>query len=66
MYCLENKGPSRLGFPHGLEVLGRCLGPAKDHGNEIAQWVLKATGHVLPLRTLRRLTPHESSVTNED
>ena len=66
VYCLEDKGSSRHGFPHGLEVLGRCLGPAKDHGNEMAQWVLKDTGHVVPLRTLRRLTPHELSVTNED
>ena len=66
VYCLEDKGSSRHGFPHGLEVLGRCLGPAKNHGNEMAQWVLKATGHVVPLRTLRRLNPHELSVTNED
>lgn len=66
VYCLEDRGSSKHKFPKGLEVLGRCLGPAKDHGNEMAQWILKASGHVIPLRTLRRLTPHELSVTNED
>jgi len=66
VYCLEDRGSSRHKFPYGLEVLGRCLGPAKDHGNEMAQWVLKDTGNVIPLRTLRRLTPFELSVTNED
>ena len=66
VYCREDSKSSRHKFPHGLEVLGRCLGPAKDHGNEMAQWVLKESGYVVPLRTLRRLTPHELSVTNED
>eukprot|EP00973_Karenia_brevis_P000553 78631-Karenia_brevis.AAC.1 len=31
----------------------------------MAQWVLKQSGKVVPLRTLRRLHPHELSVTNE-
>ena len=37
MYCLEDRESSRHGFSHGLEVLGRCLSPAKDHENEMAQ-----------------------------
>ena len=65
-YCLEDRNSSLHKFPHAISVLGRCLGPAKDHGNEMAQWVLKRSGRIVPLRSLRRLTPHELSVTNED
>ena len=35
-------------FPHNREVLGRVLGPARGEGNKMAQWVLKATGKVVP------------------
>ena len=28
-------------FPYLVEVLGRCLDPTKNEGNEMAQWVLK-------------------------
>ena len=35
-------------FPHNHEVLGRVLDPARGEGNEMAQWVLKATGRVVP------------------
>ena len=35
-------------FPHNREVLGRVLGPACGEGNEMAQWVLKANGKVVP------------------
>eukprot|EP00957_Ditylum_brightwellii_P026996 2040848-Ditylum_brightwellii.AAC.1 len=38
VYCLEDRNSSLHKFPHALSVLGRCLGPAKDHGNEMAQW----------------------------
>ena len=43
-------------FPYNTKCLGRCLGPAKNEGNEMAQWVLKQNGHVIPRRTCRRLT----------
>ena len=43
-------------FPHNREVLGRVLGPACSEGNEMAQWVLKANGGVVPHRSLRPLT----------
>ena len=33
------------------EILGRVLGPAKGEGNEMAQWILKANGRVVPRRT---------------
>ena len=39
-------------FPHNREVLGRVLGPARGEGNEMAQWVLKANGKVVPRRSL--------------
>jgi len=65
VYYLEDKNSSRHKFPKALERLGRCLGPSKNHGSEMAQWVLKENGEIVPLRTLRRLTPHELSVTNE-
>ena len=43
------------GFPFNREVLGRVLGPATGAGNEMAQWVLKANGKVVPRRSLRPL-----------
>ena len=43
-------------FPHNREVLGRVLGPAHGEGNEMAQWILKANGRVVPCRSLRPLT----------
>ena len=51
-------------FPHNREVLGRVLGPACGEGNEMAQWVLKANGKVMPQRSLRPLTiaEHHSPV----
>jgi hypothetical protein len=35
-------------FPFQKEQLGHCLGPAKNEGNEMAQWVLKDNGKVVP------------------
>ena len=35
-------------FAHNREVLGQVLGPARGKGNEMAQWVLKANGQVVP------------------
>ena len=46
-------------FPYPREQLGRCLGPLKNEGNEMAQAVLKSNGEVVPRRTVRRLTEHE-------
>ena len=42
-----------VAFPHNREVLGRVLGPACGEGHEMAQWVLKANGRVVPNRSLR-------------
>ena len=52
-------------FPYQKECLGRCLGPAKNEGNAMAQWILKANGRVVPRRTLRRLSPAEFAPSNE-
>jgi hypothetical protein len=46
-------------FPFNREVLGRVLGQAKGEGNDMAQWILKANGNVLPRRTLRPLNTAE-------
>ena len=54
-YFRENKEK----FPFNREVLGRILGPAKGEGNEMAQWVLKANGNVVPRRSHRPLNVAE-------
>lgn len=46
-------------FPLMREILGRVLGPAKGSGNEMAQWILKSNGQVVPRRTVRPLTEAE-------
>jgi hypothetical protein len=46
-------------FPFNREVLGRVLGPAKGEGNEMAQWILKANGNVVPRRSSRPLKVDE-------
>ena len=46
-------------FPFNREVLGKVLGPASGEGNEMAQWVLKANGQVVPRRSLRSLQVDE-------
>ena len=52
-------------FPYPKECLGRCLGPAKNEGNAMAQWILNENGRVVVRRSVRRLTPHELSSSNE-
>jgi hypothetical protein len=47
-------------FPHPREILGRVLGPARGAGNEMAQWVLKINGRVVPRRTCRPLRDEET------
>ena len=42
-------------FPHNQEVLGRVLGAAHGEGNEMAQWVLKANGNMVPRHSFRPL-----------
>ena len=52
-------------YPFQKECLGRCLGPARNEGNVMAQWILKENGKVVPWRTLRRLTSDELAPSNE-
>jgi len=54
----------KTSFPYQKECLGRCLGPAKNEGHAMAQWILKANGRVVPYRTLRRLSPAELAPLN--
>ena len=50
---------SHCSIPQHKEVLGRVLGPARGAGNEMAQWILKANGRVVPRRSLRPLKVDE-------
>ena len=61
VYFRQGKSP----FPLMKEELGRCLGPTKNEGNEMAQWVLQQNGKIVPRRTLRRLTADELAPGNE-
>ena len=54
-----------ISYPYQQECLGRCLGPAKNEGNAMAQWVLTSKGTVVPRRSCRRLTPGELASSNE-
>ena len=48
---------AKLPFP--AHVLGLCLGPSKNEGNEMTQWVLKQNGQIVPRIKMRRLTLEE-------
>jgi hypothetical protein len=53
-------------FPFNKEVLGRVLGPARGEGNEMAQWILKANGNVVPRRSHRPLQTSELHSPSEE
>ena len=55
VYFRETTG--KFQFPS--HVLGRCLGPTKNEGKEMAQWVLKQNRQTVPRRTMRKLTQDE-------
>ena len=46
-------------FPTQPIKLGQVLGPAKNAGSAMSQWVLTAKGEAMPTQTLRALTPAE-------
>ena len=52
-------------FPFQKECLERCLGPAKNEGNVMANWILTQKGTVIPRRLIRWLTLDEYYVSNE-
>ncbi len=52
-------------YPFQKECLGQCLGPAKNEGNIMAQWILKENGKVVPCQSLHHLTKAESAPSNE-
>ena len=53
------------GFPLPPEALGRVLGPSINAGNQMAQWVLKSNGQIVPCRTLRPLRKDELHAPHE-
>ncbi len=63
IYFHDNRGTR--GFPYPNESLGRCLGPADHAGTAMSQWVLLESGKVLPIQTLRKLTPSEMNSETE-
>ena len=52
-------------FPFQKEELGRCIGPIRNGGNNMWQWVLQKNGQVALRRNLRRLRLEELTVTKE-
>ena len=46
-------------FPYSKEILGRVLGPSKGEGNELVQWILKASVNVVPQQSPQPLTMAE-------
>jgi hypothetical protein len=52
-------------FPEAKERLGRVLGPAKNEGSEMSQWILTSKGTVVPRRSLRPLLPAELTSESE-
>jgi len=54
MYRIEGRK-----YPFQSERLGRVLGVAEHKGSAMSQWILTETGNVLPIQTLRSLTPAE-------
>ena len=52
-------------FPFPKAMLGQSLGPAKNEGNKMMQWILKQNGGVVPRRTVRKLTSEMLASSNE-
>ena len=52
-------------FPYPAEVPGQCMGPAKNEGNEITQWIWKMNGQVVLRCNLQRLRPDKLMVEGE-
>ena len=48
-------------FPFQHQRLGRVLGPARNAGTAMSQWVMTAPGDVMPIQTLRALTKAEDN-----
>ena len=46
-------------FPYQAKKLGRCLGPAINYSNEMAQWILKDTMKITASHTFCPLTKDE-------
>ena len=64
-WCWFYDDSSAAKFPFDKAMLGRCLGPSKNEGNEMTQWVLKHNAQVVPRRTVHPLTPAQQSIANE-
>ena len=56
-WCYFREGTAQ--HPAQDKVLARALGPAINSANEMAQWMLKINGQIVPRRTARPLTDEE-------
>ena len=57
---------SNVILPTQRQVLGRCLGPTKNEGNTMLQYVLIVKETIVLRRTVRLLTTEELYNTNEN
>ena len=48
-----------------MKILGCCLGPTQNDGNEICQAILYMNTQVIPRRSLCRLRPNELAPSNK-
>ena len=46
-------------YPQGRWCLGRALGPTKNVGNKMCQWILKTNGEIVARRTVHHLNAGE-------
>ena len=46
-------------------MLRRCMGPDKNEGNDMTQWVLNQNWQVVPWLTLRKITAEQLAPSNE-
>ena len=46
-------------LPFPSHIIGCCLGPTKNRGNGMIQWVLKQNEKIVPCQTMRCPTPNE-------
>ena len=59
---LGNIPRRRAQLPLQHQRLGMELGPLKNYGSAMSQWVLTGTSDIMSIQTLRQLTPSERSI----
>ena len=57
---------TNIQYPYQKESLGRVLGPCKNEGNIMSQYILQRNGKVVPRRSVRPLTISEINSPTEE